>query len=334
MAQLSVAPGRSKINLAATILIILGIVVFILDLTAINQASSSPVGVHRLNINGIIYFVLGVILKCKGYKSARRITFLVSVMFAFSLFKTFGSLYSIYLWDIPLGLYKALLLHDGAGRLLTNIIYFFVILSVYRLLSSESIRAEALDFNVPYQPAWRYSPHRGFVAIMIAVFFIFIISAFKTPKLIKTVTPPVANAMQFYDSFPGSDYLINDITTSHTSEGDIQYAVNIVHYNSNNIVDIRPLVFSVFAEDGKRLKDCLAQAENNDTEAQLALGSAYSFGLGVKTDREVGLKWMLRAAKGGNKRAQLFVAQAYHLGFGVEKDEVKSKFWRTEAETI
>ena len=74
----------------------------------------------------------------------------------------------------------------------------------------------------------------------------------------------------------------------------------------------------------------LAEADN--AEAQMALGTMYAGGLGVKQSNSDALNWFERSASLGNVKAQLILAAIYGDPLlGVSQDEGKALFWTRRA---
>lgn len=75
----------------------------------------------------------------------------------------------------------------------------------------------------------------------------------------------------------------------------------------------------------------IALAKAGDNDAQMAICSAYSYGLGTATDPEQALTFCLRAAKTGAPRARLLLADFYLHGIGTEKDVDAASYWYRQA---
>ena len=63
------------------------------------------------------------------------------------------------------------------------------------------------------------------------------------------------------------------------------------------------------------------QADSGDASAQLALGSAYESGNGVRQDPKQAAVWYRKAAEQGNPKAQNSLGVLYWLGNGVEEQD-------------
>lgn len=72
-------------------------------------------------------------------------------------------------------------------------------------------------------------------------------------------------------------------------------------------------------------------AEQNDAQAQMALGERYLTGNGVPLDEAKALQWFQRAAKLGDPTAQLKVGQMYESGQGTERNLERASIWFTKA---
>ena len=68
-------------------------------------------------------------------------------------------------------------------------------------------------------------------------------------------------------------------------------------------------------------------AEQEDAEAEAALGSMYQDGDGVPRDDSESVKWYRRAACQGNSHAQQMMGFAYEKGRGVPRDDAKAHAW-------
>ncbi|MEM8497920.1 MAG: tetratricopeptide repeat protein [Pseudomonadota bacterium] len=75
----------------------------------------------------------------------------------------------------------------------------------------------------------------------------------------------------------------------------------------------------------------VALAESGDNDAQMAVCSAYSYGLGTAPSAGQALAFCSLAAKAGIPRAQLLVADAYLQGSGTEPDVAAASYWYEQA---
>ena len=81
----------------------------------------------------------------------------------------------------------------------------------------------------------------------------------------------------------------------------------------------------------KQFKDVSALANKGDAEAQLALASLYSRGVGVDKDPAKAVKWVRKAAEQGSARAQCMLGLYYTSGEGTKKDKLESARWLRRA---
>ncbi len=75
----------------------------------------------------------------------------------------------------------------------------------------------------------------------------------------------------------------------------------------------------------------LALANAGEEDAQMALCSAYSYGLGTAPDPRQALAFCSGAAKNGAPRAQLLLGDFHLQGIGTETDVGAAKFWYAKA---
>lgn len=83
---------------------------------------------------------------------------------------------------------------------------------------------------------------------------------------------------------------------------------------------------SVLKEAGV-FREALARAEQNDAQAQDALGTLYRHGQGVAQDDAEAFKWYSKAAEQGYARARNNLGQMYFSGWGVEQNMEKAFQW-------
>lgn len=84
---------------------------------------------------------------------------------------------------------------------------------------------------------------------------------------------------------------------------------------------------SVPEDDAPTFDEAKAQAEKGDATAQLAVGSMYFYGQGVKTNFVEAAEWFRKAAEQGNAQAEYALADCYALGNGVPRDYVEAARW-------
>ncbi|MFK7732934.1 MAG: tetratricopeptide repeat protein [Pseudomonadales bacterium] len=72
-------------------------------------------------------------------------------------------------------------------------------------------------------------------------------------------------------------------------------------------------------------------AKTGSSDAEMALCSAYSYGLGTTPDPKQALVFCLRAAKAGAPRAQLLLGDFYLHGAGTETDVPAAMYWYGQA---
>jgi len=68
-------------------------------------------------------------------------------------------------------------------------------------------------------------------------------------------------------------------------------------------------------------------ADKGDVDAELALGTLYGYGLGVKEDYTQSFHWFSKAAEQKSSRGQFAVCEQYGMGFGVKEDYTKAMKW-------
>ncbi|MCU1298045.1 MAG: Sel1 domain protein repeat-containing protein [Acidobacteriaceae bacterium] len=73
------------------------------------------------------------------------------------------------------------------------------------------------------------------------------------------------------------------------------------------------------------------QADANDSEAQLALGTAYEDGNGVPQSDKEAVKWYRAAAEQGNAKAQNRLGLMFRSGLGVDQDKTEAVNWYRKA---
>ena len=71
----------------------------------------------------------------------------------------------------------------------------------------------------------------------------------------------------------------------------------------------------------------LAAAKQEDVEAMLKVGVAYSKGRGVEQNDESAFEWYTKAAEKGQRNAQHNVGYCYEYGTGCEIDLVQAMHW-------
>ena len=71
----------------------------------------------------------------------------------------------------------------------------------------------------------------------------------------------------------------------------------------------------------------LADAEQGDAHAQIALGMIYALGLGVPQDEREAVRWFRRAAEQGHAIAQDALGDRYANGRGVPQDYEEAVRW-------
>lgn len=72
-------------------------------------------------------------------------------------------------------------------------------------------------------------------------------------------------------------------------------------------------------------------AEDNNSEAQLLLGSSYARGKGVRQSHEIAIRCYKRSAEQGNSMAQCCLASCYYKGKGVLQNYDKAVEWFSKA---
>jgi TPR repeat protein len=68
-------------------------------------------------------------------------------------------------------------------------------------------------------------------------------------------------------------------------------------------------------------------AEQGNADGQSSLGACYALGAGVTKDDVEAVKWLKRAAEQGHAGAQMNLSSCYKLGKGVCKDDVQAYMW-------
>ena len=82
---------------------------------------------------------------------------------------------------------------------------------------------------------------------------------------------------------------------------------------------------------GTDIVDVWEKAQTGNMEAQLQLGLAYDFGIGVKKNPSEALKWYRRSADQGYSEAQYNLGLSYELGDSVEQDDTEAMKWYQRA---
>ena len=67
----------------------------------------------------------------------------------------------------------------------------------------------------------------------------------------------------------------------------------------------------------------LKSVEQEDDDAQMAIGRAFYVGEGVGEDDAEAFKWFELAANQGNAKAQYYLGECYLKGFGVAENQVR-----------
>jgi TPR repeat protein len=80
-------------------------------------------------------------------------------------------------------------------------------------------------------------------------------------------------------------------------------------------------------QDNASIKKLQAAAANGDVNSELALGTIYHGGNGVKQDNAKAAQWWLKAAEAGNPLAEFLIGEAYHEGIGVGRDDARAIAW-------
>jgi TPR repeat protein len=71
--------------------------------------------------------------------------------------------------------------------------------------------------------------------------------------------------------------------------------------------------------------------EPGDTKVQIALGDAYTRGVGVTQDRTMAAEFYAQAARQGDPDGQIRLGVSYLYGGGVDRDSLKSEQWLSQA---
>lgn len=61
--------------------------------------------------------------------------------------------------------------------------------------------------------------------------------------------------------------------------------------------------------------------------AQLKLGHAYDYGLGVRQNKSTAIEWYFKAAEQNEPQAQVRIGMMYHIGEVLRGDREKAKSW-------
>ncbi len=98
------------------------------------------------------------------------------------------------------------------------------------------------------------------------------------------------------------------------------------------VVLVAAMAFNAAAQiPAEQIEEVRTKAEQGDAQAQVGLGAAYAFGLGVAKDQREAVRWYRKAAEQGNVRAQNELGIAYNKGKGIAKDQREAVRWYRKA---
>ncbi len=97
---------------------------------------------------------------------------------------------------------------------------------------------------------------------------------------------------------------------------------------------VAAMAFSAAAEQtftAEQIEKWRTRADLGEARAQLAMGSAYSLGVGVAKDHREAVRWYRKAAEQGNVEAQILLGLAYWDGEGIAQDHREAARWYRKA---
>ena len=81
---------------------------------------------------------------------------------------------------------------------------------------------------------------------------------------------------------------------------------------------------AALADDVPNLKQIVQKAEAGEEDAQVALGSMYFKGVGVRQSDQEAVRWYRKAAEQGQAEAQYNLCMMYYVGQDVNQDHEKA----------
>lgn len=329
--------AKQKIALAASVLICFGIGIFMFELlkTFVFFVASQKLVFH-LPFLSVIVLLIGFILKKKGYKATRRITFLASAMIGLLVIQFINEAQYLYYMQMPMQLMRLQYITlDGIISLVEYFVLCAVVIYVYRLLSDDSIQQAAKNANVPYEPFWRYSPRRGFLITFVLAIFSIIGSHFisiAVDQRFALLEPGLKNYVKLYIG-PNYKYWVSgsSFNESFTNGIPLHVDAEIIYYTPNKIEGMRYFGSVIVSKESEVFKETMSAAKSGNKDGQYELALAYYYALGKDVDPGQGFYWAKRSAEQGNKKAQNLVAHAYKAGVGVPMDNQKALEWSKKA---